>query len=139
MKRVFLGTFLLFVLCACNQDKQYPNLFYIKDGYVGWVEVEYNKEGAFPTSKEGTYNVLWVDENGKAETEEPPPEQGWANNRYYYFAENGDRKELKQSEKIHGATTTRKNNEEKAIEYFFVGSEKQFEAHKGEYKREGKQ
>jgi hypothetical protein len=115
------------LLAACSDDDAVaPNLYLIPDGYKGWVQVVYDKDEGQPTGTEGEYTVIKINKDGKSKVKTTFTHEGWATNKYYYVTKNGERKELKPGEMIHGATEGRESIVNAGEENFFVGTQEEF-------------
>jgi len=81
--------------CLSKQGKGTYDLYLIPEGYEGDIRVTYNVSGAPEFAKEGKFDVIPVDETGKAETSIPMFDYGEVIDRYYYVDEQGNRTEIR--------------------------------------------
>ncbi|MFZ0959202.1 MAG: hypothetical protein WAN60_22870 [Candidatus Sulfotelmatobacter sp.] len=105
--------------------------FLIPDGYVGWVRVEFEVNGALPLPVENGESIFQVPPSGLLKTSSPE-QYGWAKDRYYYYSTGGLRM-LPDARQPGGSFIWGKINGEESgargktkYEEFFVGTGQQF-------------
>ncbi len=105
--------------------------FLIPEGYVGWVRVEFQVNGASPLPVEGGEYLFKFPPSGLLRTSSSE-EYGWAKDHYFYYSEKGARV-LPDTPPGGGGLIWGKINGEKSgsqgkrkYEEFFVGTEHQF-------------
>lgn len=124
---------LLFVAIACEKERQ-PCRYLIPDGYVGWVLIEFNVEGARPLREEDGYLVFKIPSSGRLAIP-GESEYGWARDEYYYVHEQGSLEELPITAPGGGGliwgegigSHFEQGFPEFSAEHFFVGPETEFE------------
>ena len=80
---------LLFVLASngfCQSKKEYYDDYLFPNGYVGWVRVQHEVEGAPPLPVESGRTVFKFDESGVLKTSDKV-QVGWVYPKYYYYTE----------------------------------------------------
>jgi len=130
--RAFLLSFLIlassFVLRACEQQRS-PSRYLIPQGYVGWVRIDFNVNGAPQLRKEADYWNFKFPASGKIQTSSEM-EYGTANDEYYYYV-GESRSALKETGRggggmIWGGLNGKKEGKAQEVyQYFFVGTETQ--------------
>lgn len=85
------------LLAGCTAPVQRtPDLFLIPQGYVGWVLIEYDVQGAPPLPQLGSYRVYSVPRDGLLRTSSGL-QRGWARDLYTFVDAQGKRTELAQT------------------------------------------
>ncbi|UVI29561.1 DUF6843 domain-containing protein [Paenibacillus spongiae] len=80
--------------CGSKYNRGTYDLYLIPEGYEGIIRVNYNIDGAPQLQREGEYDVIHVNESGKAETSTPTFDYGTVIDQYYYVDEEGNRTEI---------------------------------------------
>jgi len=130
----FLGS------ASCQEQERRPSRYLIPEGYVGWLRIEFNVEGAPPIPIEDGHYLFKFPPSGLIKTSSDI-EYGWAMDEYYYSS-GDDRRRLKGSDwggggMIWGGVTGSKQvpqRERTRYAEFFVGTEEQFKNCGLEYK-----
>jgi len=81
----------LMVGCASPYQRGTYDLYLIPQGYEGIIRVTYNVKEAPLLEREGKYDVIPVDSNGKYETSNPMYDYGEVIDQYFYVDEKGNR------------------------------------------------
>ena len=110
---------------------RHSSRFLIPEGYVGWVRVEFQVNGAPPLPVEGGEYLIKLPPSGLLSTSSSE-EYGWAKDHYLYYSEKGTRILPDTAPggggliwgKINGEQTGSQGN--RKYEEFFVGTEQQF-------------
>jgi len=122
-----------FSIASCQGKERTPHRYLIPDGYVGWVRVDFAVKGAAEITSEDASHVFRIPENGLLRTSSTLS-YGVARDEYYYYFGDSLRK-LPSTRSgaggmiwagFNGSSTDGPNNH--IYEYFFVGTEEQFEA-----------
>jgi uncharacterized protein DUF6843 len=116
-----------------------PNLsqskFLVPDGYVGWLLLEYNAEGADPVPTEAGVKVFKFPSIGKLNTSSPGPERG-ADYEYFYYSPDGSTREIpmdyRNSKGVIWGQHEGSRNGVMAQFGFFVGSEEQYKKYQSQ-------
>ncbi|MEK4043937.1 hypothetical protein NSU18_09755 [Paenibacillus sp. FSL H8-0048] len=95
---------LLLVLEFSSTNKRNPNIYLIRNNYVGWVQIIYNQEGFNAIEKDNGKYIFTIPESGVLKTSTPDVEYG---------------ESVSNSGKIEGPTVQR----------FFVGTEAELQNH----------
>jgi hypothetical protein len=128
---------------ACQEEHRRPSRYLIPEGYVGWVRIEFNVEGAPPVPIEEGHYLFKFLPSGLIRTSSNI-EFGWATDEFYYY--NGDnRRQIKETGwgkggMIWGPATGSKEipkQEPTRYEQFFVGTEEQFKKYGGRKDNDG--
>jgi len=110
---------------------RHSSRFLIPEGYVGWVRVEFQVNGAPPLPVEGGEHLFTFSPSGLLRTSSSE-EYGWAKDHYFYYSEKGTRILPDTGPGGGGLIWGRINGEEtgsqgkRKYEEFFVGTEQQF-------------
>jgi len=105
--------------------------FLIPEGYVGWVRIEFQVNGAPALPVEGGEYLFKVSPSGLLRTSSPE-EFGWAKDHFFYYSEKGTRILQETGPGGGGLIWGKINGEEsgsqgkRKYEEFFVGTEQQF-------------
>lgn len=75
------------------RDDRKPNRYLIPEGFVGWVRIDFEVEGAPELPVESGFLVYRVPPTGHLETSSAI-ESGWASDEYYYVDSQGEWKRL---------------------------------------------
>jgi hypothetical protein len=131
--QVHVVAFAAFGVVSCQGKGRTPHRYLIPDGYVGWVRVDFGVEGTSEIARSDSFYVFRIPKSGLLRTSSKL-NYGVASDEYYYYA--GDtlrRLPITQSgaggmiwSGFNGSSTQGPN--EHVYEYFFVGTEQQFEA-----------
>ena len=103
--------------------------FLIREGYTGWVRIEFEVQGAPPLPMEGGEYILTIPADGVLRTSSAE-RYGWAKDHYYYYSAEGLRS-LPDSGQA-GLVWGKVNGEgsgpagKRKYEEFFVGTAQQF-------------
>lgn len=123
----------LLILCiastsvACQKQRR-PSRYLIPEGYVGWVRIDFNINGAPPLPIEDGYFLFKFPASGRIQTSSDM-EYGWANDEHHYYS--GDtRTPLNESGwggggMIWAGFNGGKQGEKEVYQFFFVGTEKE--------------
>jgi hypothetical protein len=105
-----------------------PSRFLIPYGYVGWVRIEYQIPNAPPLPREGTYRLVILDKNGRAQTSSDLPD-GWPHDQFFYHS-GQTRRPLSNAGWCKGgmiwSEVIGKDAKSATFQKFFVGTEEQF-------------
>lgn len=96
MKQLLL-TFSIMILmigCTSKYNRGTYDLYLIPENYEGIIRVTYNIKDAPPLLREGEYDVIPVDGNGKYQTSNPMYDYGSVIDQYYYVDDQGNRTEI---------------------------------------------
>ncbi len=110
---------------------RHSSRFLIPEGYVGWVRVEFQVNGAPPLPVEGGEYLFKFPPSGLLRTSSSE-EYGWAKDHYFYYSEKGTRILPDTSVGGGGLIWGKINGEasgpqgKRKYEEFFVGTERQF-------------
>lgn len=112
------------------RDDRRPNLYLIPEGYVGWVRIDYEVEGAPELPIEDGFYLLRIPASGHWKTS-AGYETGWASDEYYYVDATGDRERIPATAPDRGGLIWRevtggaqkRNEEDLTFIQFFVGPE----------------
>lgn len=89
--------FLMFTGCEAVwtllRDDRRPNRYLIPEGFVGWVRIDYEVEGAPELPIEDGFRVYRIPSSGLLQTSSAV-QSGWASDEYYYVDASGDREQL---------------------------------------------
>lgn len=105
-----------------------PTRYYLPDGYMGDVQIQYGVPGAPPLPERDGYRVVVIPRDGVARTSSRM-QGGWARNEYYYGREPNarrlpydpnDRPRSMVWDPSFGGSTDMKGNVSR-YQYFFVG------------------
>jgi len=134
---VGIGTLALFLALAvwltidARNSIRRSSRFLIPEGYVGWVRVEFQVNGAPPLPVDGGEYLFKFPPSGLLRTSSSE-QYGWARDHYFYYSEKGARI-LPDTLPGGGGLIWGKINGEKSgsqgkrkYEEFFVGTERQF-------------
>jgi hypothetical protein len=103
----------------------------IPDGYVGWVRIDFRVEGAPKLSLDDDHYIFKFPTTGIVKTSSAL-EEGYAEDKYFYYSTSGsDRRPLRGSTSggdgmIWGEMVGRNQDQKELHQYFFVGTEKEF-------------
>ena len=127
---LFLGLTVWLTIDARNSIR-HSSRFLIPEGYVGWVRVEFQVNGAPPLPVEGGEYLFKFPPSGLLRTSSLE-EYGWAKDHYFYYSEKGARILPNTPLGGGGLIWGKINGEEsgsqgkRKYEEFFVGTEQQF-------------
>ncbi len=127
---VFLGLAVWLTISA-RHSIRHSSRFLIPEGYVGWVRVEFQVNGAPPLLVEGGEYLFKFPPSGLLRTSSSE-EYGWAKDHYLYYSEKGARLLPDTGPGGGGLIWGKINGEEtgsqgkRKYEEFFVGTEQQF-------------
>ncbi|MGA9132084.1 MAG: DUF6843 domain-containing protein [Terriglobales bacterium] len=116
---------------SARHSIRHSSRFLIPEGYVGWVRVEFQVNGASPMPVEGGEYLFTFPPSGVLRTSSSE-EYGWAKDHYFYYSEKGTRMLPATSAGGGGLIWGKINGEEtgsqgkRKYEEFFVGTEQQF-------------
>jgi len=78
------------VLSGCLAPGQRaPYRFYIPNDYVGWVQVDFEVQGAAPLATQDGYRLVRFSASGRFGTSSPM-ESGWAHDEFYAYGSSGE-------------------------------------------------
>jgi hypothetical protein len=124
-------SFAVLLALACEKRRQ-PCRYLIPEGFVGWVLIEYNVDGASLPREETGFLVLEVPTSGMLSIP-GSPQSGWAQDEYFYVDGQGSRERLRVTPPGSGGviwgTGVGSYEEDGAgltAEHFFVGTEAEF-------------
>jgi Family of unknown function (DUF6843) len=83
-------------ICTCEGPKRTPIRYLIPEGYVGWIEIDYEVATGVPPGREGKFEVFRIPANGHLDTS-ARYEEGWASDEHYYYSARGERRRLPQT------------------------------------------
>lgn len=118
-----------------HESRRPSSRFLIPEGYVGWVRVEFEVQGASALPLEAGQAVLKIPPDGLLRTSSPE-QYGWAKDYYFYYAESVLRPLADSGPsrmiwgKINGEASGSSSNQK--YQEFFVGTERQFKEQAGE-------
>ena len=114
-----------------RHSTRHSSRFLIPEGYVGWVRVEFQVNGAPPLPVEGGEYLFKFPPSGLLSTSSSE-EYGWAKDHYFYYSEK-DTRIVRDTGPSSGRLIWGKINGEESgsqgkrkYEEFFVGTEQQF-------------
>jgi hypothetical protein len=129
------------LLSSCSSRT--PSHYMLKDGFVGWVRIDFNVADAVATAKESGVYIVRLDSDGRASTLSNPFDL-LAQHRFFVEGKNGTKIELKESfwngraefkdtdpeqqARVwgRGIITEKNAGRERVYERFFVGTKMQF-------------
>lgn len=120
-----IGLFLLAIV-GC-QKKRTPEVLLIPSGYVGWMEIIYDRKDAAPLPTKDGKRVIKFDSTGRIATSSKL-EEGWALDKFYYYTDSSTQ-ELSSTGWGGGGVIWSEytgSNGATFTSVFFVGTEKQF-------------
>jgi hypothetical protein len=80
-------------LFSCDWRKRTPIRYLIPEGYIGWIEIDYDPAKGVPPEREDKYMVFRIPANGRLITS-ARYEAGWASDEHFYYDAKGERKRL---------------------------------------------
>lgn len=112
------------------RDDRRPDRYLIPDGFVGWVRIDYEVEGAPELPIEDGFYLLRIPASGHLETSSSLG-TGWASDEYYYLSARGDRDKIRATARGRGGLIWRgivgglekPGYEGLIFQQFFVGPE----------------
>ncbi|HEY9405328.1 MAG TPA: hypothetical protein VIQ24_21940 [Pyrinomonadaceae bacterium] len=128
----------LVIVAGCQDhmdDYRRPAIYYIPEGYVGWVRVNYNIIGTPELPRDGVSQIFKIPLSGLLQTSSEL-KQGAASAEYFYYS--GDFvRPMPEKDKRGGLISWAVKNADgshtdKQFIYFFVGSRKEYDKHKNE-------
>ncbi|PYI53146.1 DUF6843 domain-containing protein [Paenibacillus flagellatus] len=137
MKTAYKRYLILFVLVTAAAvaigtigiAKQKSHIYFIPDGYTGWVEIRYDQKDSPALAVEGKSYVHVVPETGIVTTSNAPTA---GKMEFYYIDKQGYRNEIG-LDLIHGQAMKSKETplsdgtmQKESVNRFFVGTEQQF-------------
>ena len=115
--------------CACHEVKRTPVLYLIPDGFVGWIEIDYDTAGGVAPQHEGRYEVLSIPAGGLLASTAHQA-SGWASDEYDYVDAGGNRRKLPVTAGGRGgmawADHSGEENGGPNYERIFIGTEAQY-------------
>jgi hypothetical protein len=118
-------------LCRCEGPKRTPTRYLIPNGYVGWVQIDYEVDRGLAPEREGKYLVLRVPANGHLITS-AHYEEGWASDDYFYYDSKGVRTRLPWTIPGRGGMVwgqySGRSNGDPQYGRMFIGTEEQYRA-----------
>jgi hypothetical protein len=116
-------------LCACREQQRTPVLYLIPEGFVGWLEIDYDQAGGVPPEREGRYEVMRLPAAGLLATT-ARQESGWASDEYDYVDAGGNRRKLPVTAGGRGGMVWAEHSGEANggpnFERIFIGTEAQY-------------
>lgn len=117
---------------SCQSVERKPHRYLITDGYVGWTRIDFSVSGEPEIIFEDPFLVFQIPDSGRLKTSSPPI-FGAASDEYYYYSGHTLRRlPVTRSGRggmiwggFTGSSDDGKNKD--FYEYFFVGTEQQFE------------
>jgi hypothetical protein len=114
---------------GARQESVRSSRFLIPEGYIGWVRIEFEVQGAPPLPMEGGEYIIKIPADGVLQTSSAE-QYGWARDRYYYYSgpsthslpDSGDGDSI--WGKLNGEATGASGKQK--YEEFFVGTAQQF-------------
>jgi hypothetical protein len=108
--------------------------FLIPEGYVGWVEVQYDQAGKQPLNMVNGAYICRIPKSGKLATSSGF-EEGWAEDKYFYYSSSNRLEPLKEAAwglggMVWGGEVSKhvsSANAEEVMEKIYIGTEKQFQ------------
>ena len=73
---------------SAHKPLQRTSRFLIRDGYTGWIRIEFEVPGAPPLPTENSQYVLRIPAEGLLRTSSTE-QYGWANDQYFYYSGQG--------------------------------------------------
>jgi hypothetical protein len=124
---------LLVLLATACEKRRTPCRYLIPEGYVGWVLIELDVEGARPPRQEDGHLIFEIPPSGRLAIP-GEVEYGWARDEYFYVDKQGALEELPQTGWGGGGliwgggigSVLEEGRPELKYENFFVGSEEEF-------------
>lgn len=113
---------------------RHPIRYLIPDGYVGWVQIRHNEQGAPPLPFKNGFYLCRIPSDGVLPTSSGL-EDGWARDEYFYYSSDGSLRELTNTGwggggiiwgELTGSQSSARGNANQIYEAFFVGTEDQF-------------
>lgn len=90
---VFVGPLVYLCLITFVLDARRPVQYFIPNGYVGWIRIEYQIKKASPLPQRGGYLIAKIPSTGVLRTSSIEA-RGWAADEYYYVTAAGARQKL---------------------------------------------
>jgi len=125
--------------CQDHMDNyRRPAIYYIPEGYIGWVRVDYNIKDAPELPREGVSQIFKIPPSGLLQTSSEL-KQGAATAEYFYYSGDSVRPMAEEDARGGLISWVVKNADgshtDRQFLYFFVGSRKEYEKHKHEIAR----